>query len=53
MDRRAHATACGEHYVNDLRALACIRLFFFKPDLDYEEMGLKFLGDCYGVIVHG
>jgi hypothetical protein len=52
MDGRAHAAACGERYVNRFE---CVGLHspFLEPDLDCEEMGLKFLGGYGGIIVRG
>jgi hypothetical protein len=50
MDRKARVAACGEHYVDRFKVVG-LHSSFLEPDLDCEEMGLKFLGGYVGIIV--
>jgi hypothetical protein len=52
MDVRARAAACGERYVERFEG-AGLHSPLFEPDLDCEEMGLKFLGGYGGITVRG
>jgi hypothetical protein len=51
-DGRAHAAACGERYVDRFEGVG-LHSPFLEPDLDCEEMGLKFLGSYGGITVRG
>jgi hypothetical protein len=48
LDGKARAAACGDRFEG-------VGLYspFFEPDLDCEEMGLKFLGGYGGITVRG
>jgi hypothetical protein len=52
MDGRARAAACGERYVGRFEGVG-LHSPFLEPDLDCEEMGLKFLGGYGGITVRG
>jgi hypothetical protein len=52
MDGRARAAACAEHYVDRFEGVDLDSLFL-EPDLDCEEMGLKFLGGYGRITVRG
>jgi hypothetical protein len=52
MDGRARAAACGERYVGRFEGVG-LHSPFLEPDLDCEEMGLKFLGVYGGITVRG
>jgi hypothetical protein len=46
------ATVYGERYVDRFEGVG-LNSPFFEPDLDCEEMRLKFLGGCGRITVHG
>jgi hypothetical protein len=52
MDGKARAAACGERYVDRFEGIG-LHSPFLEPDLDCEEMGLKFLGGYGGITVRG
>jgi hypothetical protein len=52
MDGGARAVTCGERYV-DRFVVVGLHSALLEPDLDCEEMGLKFLGGYGGIIVRG
>jgi hypothetical protein len=52
MDGRARVSACGEGYVDRFEGVG-LHSPFLKPDLDCEEMDLKFLGGYGGITVRG
>jgi hypothetical protein len=52
MDGRARAAACGEHYGYQFEDIG-LHSPFLEPDLDCEEMILKFLRGYGGIIVSG
>jgi hypothetical protein len=52
MDGRARAAVCGERCVDRFEDVG-LHSPFLEPDLDCEEMGLKFLGGYGGITVRG
>jgi hypothetical protein len=52
MDGRTRSAACGERYVDRFEG-AGLHSPFLEPDLDCEEMGLKFLEGYGGIAVRG
>jgi hypothetical protein len=52
MDARARAAACGERYVVLFEGVG-LHSPLLESDLDYEEMGLKFLGGYGWITVRG
>jgi hypothetical protein len=52
MDWRARAAACGGRYVGRFEGVG-LHSKFLEPDLDCEEMGLKFLKGYGGITVRG
>jgi hypothetical protein len=52
MDGRARAAACGERCVDRFVGVG-LHSSFLEPNLDCEEMGLKFMGGYGGNTVRG
>jgi hypothetical protein len=52
MDGRERAVACGERHMGRFEGVG-MNSPYGGPDLDCEEMGLKFLGGHGGITIRG